>query len=231
LQGKLVAVLRAGGLKAIREGGLQRAGQGIRAGRAKVGLFRNHRCASGVEPAPEDLSRSHAWCFVELPLQSQSGLVLGTIGVGALALALAKLIFVASQAGSVAARGAIVAELIDFAAARHHDGNRRKQLERTAQLLCSPQRKLRRPRINVAIESAEERGFEDVWQGGGSEERPILPAFEVDIRVFAGGVIHTHERQAHLQAGVANGRDVAVIHGAEHTFVVGFDAPGEGQLR
>src|ERR1035441_6204652 len=84
---------------------------------------------------------------------------------------------------------------------------------------------------DVAIVSAKECGFEEVGQSARSEERPVLSAFKIEVRVFAGGIIHAHVGQAQTEGIASQRRDVAVMRNAEVAFKVGFDPARKSQLR
>src|ERR1039457_6422955 len=100
-------------------------------------------------------------------------------------------------------------------------------MHRTAQLLNPADHHLRGTFIDVAIVSAKECGFEEVGQSARSEERPVLSAFKIEVRVFAGGIIHAHVSQAQTEGIASQRRDVAVMRNAEVAFKVGFDRSEE----
>ena len=78
--------------------------------------------------------------------------------------------------------------------------------------------------------SAIDRGFHDIHQRAGPEQRPVLPALEEDVGLLAGVVIHAHVGQTQLRHAASNRRNVAVVDFAEVAFKVAFDLAGQSQF-
>ena len=164
METNLVAVLLAGGGKAIRERGLITSAKDwlrdtlpIRH-RGRVIAGGHDRFAMGVKSSPENLRGLNTRRFVRLELQDYPGFELGISGVGTFALRLPDL--------ALQSQGT---KFLDLTGAGHHDRKFRRDLDipPTGQLVGGAEAHLWRSFIQGAVIGAQERGFKQVGQDGG----------------------------------------------------------------
>src|SRR5580658_4697417 len=177
-----------------------------------------------MESSQRDLRRSHTLGLIQLVTQGYSAFILGTIGVGAFALALPEL-----SGKPVAGR---VSQLQDLTRARHHDPKLWLEVD-VAFLIQRPDEaspQLRRTLPDVAPERTVECGFHYIFQRARSEKRPVLPPDKENVEGVAGVVIETDECQTQLRLIAADRRNVAVVDFAEVAFEVSLDLAGQRQI-
>ena len=157
--------------------------------------------------AGDDLSRCYSRSWIKLELENRPGFVLQIVGVRTLALTVSQLVAepVYHRAGATygsrsprdesvryGARGyGCIGRQIAFTRHHHRKLGREFEVPRTTQLLHQTGTQLGRAFIGVAPVRTQECSFEDVRQGARSIERPILSAFEEDVRLIAGGKVRT----------------------------------------
>src|SRR5271165_4119150 len=156
----------------------------------------NRLLPSGIEAAPQDFSRDYARRLVQLELRYEARFEFRLGVIGALPLAVSQLVTktVDVSAGGCYAKGFdgatdTVSRQVAFR--RHHDRKvtRELQVARRAELLHEPRTELWRTLIHVAPIRSEERGLQQVHQGAGTEDAPVLTSLEEDVRVRGGGPV------------------------------------------
>ena len=170
--------------------------------------------AMALFKAEDELSGSHAGGAVEFELSDDAAFDLGRVAVGTLAFAVAQLI------GNIGG-GRSEAD------GRQNYGDFRHDLE-SGEVVCIAGTELRSALIGIAERDAEAGAFQHVWQGRGSERRPVLTHYGGERVLFVYAPIDAPVSEADGRVVGTNRRKIAVVGTIEVSFKVHFKLSGDG---
>src|SRR5579862_1568245 len=174
----------------------------------------HHHFPVPLNPAENQLSRNYSRRLVQLPLQNQTCLYLGTSGICALLFSITKLI-------------RNIRRIISIRGHDHCKFRLDENVARSSDLVSHAKPELRRTLVQRSKTQAEPSGLEQVRQGRRSEGRPVLSEHSENVGPIVESMIHASKGQPDRRHARPYRRNVPVQRSREVAFEIELQLPGD----